>query len=566
LACCAASTRSFFSRAALYPRRLRQLAHSLTTDSASFSRWRTSQHLVTTIFGELDVAHSFLSDGEPAPRGMLSRLRVRRRGPRFILYGVIFVVGTLIWFFFTTSSEYGDGSPARSKLRPSYPPPAKVTAECQSEWAGLRKRATTLGLTDSVIYSQRCIKPQWNPKADRQAVPALKGPFIKNGRIVNLTSCDPLPARPCDTISLEVSPPTHHRKGYANLLFGMSTTYERLETALPNLAHWLSGSGVYLIAIVADGRPKGSPDNDLYRLEALFASHSILLKAIPPHDGTLTIAQNHFTILADLVAAATPQTQWLALVDDDTFFPSLANLAAKLAKHDASRPRWLGALSEDFDAVRRWGYMAYGGAGVFLSLPLARQLVPRIDDCLGEASLGTGDVILRDCVHAHTATKLTLVPGLYQHDIYGDVSGFYESGVQPLSVHHFRSWYRLPVGKMAAVQKACGDCFLQRWRFGGDELFANGFSITRYASGLLGTLDLNRMEGTWSQPGRSYDHSLGPLRRKLGETEKTSYILMDAEWEDGVLRQVYVKKAEWGTEEIDEVVDVVWEAGKRRWT
>ena len=180
--------------------------------------------------------------------------------------------------------------------------------------------------------------------------------------------------------------------------------------------------------------------------------------------------------------------------------------------------------------------------------------------CLDEASLGTGDVILSDCIGKHTTTKLTIVPGLYQHDIYGDISGFYESGVRPLSVHHYRGWYREPLPLMAAVVRLCGDCFLQRWQFGEDTLFANGYSVTQYRKGIE-SIDLNRMETTWSQPGHSFDQSLGPLRPPLGEDEKKSYRLKNAILEEnGSLRQIYVHRGDFAKEEMDEVLELVWEA------
>lgn len=161
-----------------------------------------------------------------------------------------------------------------------------------------------------------------------------------------------------------------------------------------------------------------------------------------------------------------------------------------------------------------------------------------------------------------TATKLTIVPGLYQHDLYGDLAGFYESGVLPLSVHHWRSWYKEPVPKMAAITKLCGDCFLQRWQFGSDTLLSNGFSVTQYHRG-LDKYDLTQMEGTWSHPGREFDFSLGPLRPALGEHDKKSYRLKDAAWgENGELHQIYVYKGDFFKDEMDEVLELVWD-GRR---
>lgn len=418
-----------------------------------------------------------------------------------------------------------------------------------------------MDLTESIVYSRRCIKPVWGSKVDRRPIPKLDGPLITHRATVNLTACARVQLEPCEPLSLHVPNPYPEAK-YPHLLFGISTTYDRLNVSLDTFAHWLSGAGVRLIAIVVDAEPAFGARHDLAALEQVYRDRSIDLQAFPPRNKSLTIAQNHFAVLGRLLEAATPQTRWFGIVDDDTFFPSLYRLDEELKKHNHKRPAWLGALSEDFDSVRLWGYMAYGGAGVFVSVPLARQLVPHMEACLAEATLPTGDGILRDCIHDHTMTKLTIVPGLYQHDLYGDLAGFYESGVLPLSVHHWRTWYKAPVAKMAAVSRLCGDCFLQRWRFGADTLLANGFSVSQYRRG-LDAYDLTQMEGTWSHPGREFDFSLGPLRPAIDEHDKKSYRLKDAVASpDGTLRQIYVYRGDFATEEMDEVLELVWEGGE----
>ncbi len=94
-----------------------------------------------------------------------------------------------------------------------------------------------------------------------------------------------------------------------------------------------------------------------------------------------------------------------------------------------------------------------------------------------------GDGMMRDCVYAHSRAHLTVLEGLYQHDYKHDASGFYESGVRPVSLHHWKSWYHEPIPKMATAANLCGDCFLQRYRFDNNFLVANGYSITQYPEG-----------------------------------------------------------------------------------
>ncbi|KAK3490139.1 hypothetical protein B0T13DRAFT_405494, partial [Neurospora crassa] len=192
-----------------------------------------------------------------------------------------------------------------------------------------------------------------------------------------------------------------------------------------------------------------------------------------------------------------------------------------------------------------------------------------LEQCITTASVQTGDGILRDCIYSHTRTRLTLVEGLNQHDIKGDPSGFFESGIWPvLSLHHWKSWYHAPVAKMARVAKeVCGDCFLMRVRFGTKEesLLSLGYSITQYpglANG-LDDLDLSRVEGTWNEAERKekFAFSYGPIRRRLQvNKEKKSWRLVDVDGKKR-FRQIYVHKAAGPAvgESMDEVIELVWE-------
>ncbi|TPX07043.1 uncharacterized protein E0L32_011031 [Thyridium curvatum] len=456
-------------------------------------------------------------------------------------------------------------TPAESAASPSTSPAPKEPArldlapnQCRPEVELLRDR--TLGLSDTIRYSRKCVEPVLASDTDRDAVTKLNTSLIPaQAASINLTSCtyDELP--PCETISLQVPKP-YPSAQYPHLVFGISTSYERVNDSLPAFAHWLKGSGSKLVAVVVDAEKEGEPAKDLRALEKLYRAQDVELKAVVPRNKTLKVDQNHFAMLADVVEAADNQTRWLGILDDDTFFPSLYTLSEALDRFDHTKSMWLGQLSEDFEAMHSWGFMAFGGAGAFLSMSLANELVPHIPRCLVEARLQTGDCILRDCIYDHTRTKLTLVPGLYQHDFMGDVSGFYEAGLSPLSLHHWKSWYRAPVARMAKAAHFCGACFLQRFQFGSDTLLANGYSITQYAKGLQ-EYDLMRMEQTWQNPGPKFEYYIGPLRDKIDQQDKKSWRLVDSGplASGGGLRQVYVHKGDEELEEPDDVIEMIWE-------
>lgn len=436
--------------------------------------------------------------------------------------------------------------PTAPALRPQLAP-----GQCIPEIEFLRRE--DMELTDSVIYSRRCVKPRFSHDVDRDAVTKLQGPLVTQKTDINLTSCSGVETLPCDELIIPVPYPYPEQK-YAHFVFGVATYYDRMILMLSTFEHWLAGSDALLVAVIVDHQGR-----DLMALEDLFAAHNMRLKTANG-DPQLTIDQNHFVMLRPVVQNISPETKWVGILDDDTFFPSLYALDNAFKVYDHTKELWLGQLSEDFYSVRSWGFMAFGGAGVFLSVPLAQKLEPSMEQCLEEASLPSGDGMLRDCVYYHSKTKLTLVPGLYQQDMRGDLSGFFEAGLRPLSLHHWMSWYNEPVAKIAQVSKICGDCFLQRFQFDDDTLFSNGYSVALYRKGVE-RLNLDWMEATWNQHGPEFDFSVGPLRNALKKDRKRSYTLEDVEWlEDGSLRQVYVYKADWKSGETkDEVFELLWD-------
>jgi hypothetical protein len=449
---------------------------------------------------------------------------------------------------------------------------------CNNNWKYLLSKE--LDLTENFIYTRRCVKPAYG-KVNRDAVASIAQPLIDGTTTLNTkASCTQFAPPPCEPITLEVPPPfPAHANQYGHLAFGIASNYERVQESLPSFAHWLAGTGAQLVAVIADADEEPAKKN-LRALQTLYRDAGVnatiiapkLKESLPRKDQNegdklrvpAAVEQLHFLLIRDILDISSPQTQWLGVLDDDTFFPSLEALHRALREHDHTRPFWLGALADNWISVKSWGFMAFGGAGTFLSMPLAKELEPQLESCVRETTVKTGDGMLRDCVYQRSATKLTLVEGLYQHDFMGDPAGFFESGRRALSLHHWKSWYRAPVVAMAAVAHVCGDCFMQRWRFAKDTMLANGYSITVYREG-VDKVDLSRMEGTFNEADGRFDFVYGPFRPRLGNDQKKSYRLVgvDGGTKKGErLRQAYVyraKRDEEGVEPVDEVVELVWE-------
>ena len=168
-----------------------------------------------------------------------------------------------------------------------------------------------------------------------------------------------------------------------------------------------------------------------------------------------------------------------------------------------------------------------------------------------------------ECIHRHTKTSLTSLPGLHQIDIHGDRSGVFESGRQLLTIHHWKEGYWdekgqgldairygrwFPMEQMSLVTDVCNRCYLQRWQFGQDTILSNSYSISVHPKGALKatkkkTLSLDKMEYTRvtlvkvdDSYNKGWTHYLRPLRPKLKlEEEKMQYYRHGQGWGHALL-------------------------------
>lgn len=348
----------------------------------------------------------------------------------------------------------------------------------------------------------------------------------------------------------------------SDLLFGISTTYKRLtdeETSpLNEWAHWLTdgngksnGAGLVLRLIDATA-------DELREARRKMAKMGMDVKVYPT-DSSIEMAKRYLSLLPILYNdTSRSNRKFLVMCDDDTFYPSMHSLLHKLAQYDSQTDLYIGTLSEDTNNIQRHGSQAFGGAGVFFSIPLAKKIADKFDDCstqekIDESNTGwgpQGDILLRKCIYENTEVTLTMVRELHQLDIMGDPAGFYEAGLAPLSLHHFKGgiWHKAHPFEGAQVVHACGeDCFLQRFQTADDFIISNGFSIAYYPEGI--DFNIHQVEKTFTAAPDDYgwnlDFMLGPQRKNLLWTgRKVAWELMESELQrDGSVTQTYIRKA-----------------------
>lgn len=401
--------------------------------------------------------------------------------------------------------------------------------------------------------------------ANRSPLTVVDEPLFETASWANLAESQTLDIERClPPLELEVSHGSMVPVDASNMIFGLQTTIERLNDTVKHLARWLPHTGARLYAVVIDmrdGKEIPADDNEMQALEKRMRDVGIEASVVHPLDQTDSFAQRYFSIVKVLYNARNDKTQWMICIDDDTFFPSMNDLQNMLKEHDHQKPQYLGNLSEDWWAVDHYGLMAFGGAGVLLSTPMVKVIIEHYDECKQRPRTTAGDVTLMDCIYRFSSTKLTPIPSLHQIDMHGDLSGFYESGREMLSVHHWKggSGSKLEMEKMHLVADICDNCFLQRWQFPHGFVLSNGFSVASYPEGQLtlgglssvaDSVDFGLIEKTWSNDIR-VEHSLAPIRPALDKYQKISYKLIDSVFVNGEdfgepgeksVRQIYVKE------------------------
>ncbi|KAB5582245.1 glycosyltransferase family 31 protein [Coniochaeta sp. 2T2.1] len=372
----------------------------------------------------------------------------------------------------------------------------------------------------------------------------------------------------------------------SDFIFGVSTTYKRFKdpktSSIHEWTYWLTdgkgkSNGGKLILLLLDASEEELMDA-WTRLNATGIDVDVYQS-----DSSMEMAVRYLHLVPTLYNHPDRAgRKWVVTCDDDTFFPSFNALAEKFEEYDHSMPMYIGTLSEDVNNVDRHGAQAFGGGGVFLSVPLAKLIADKYDNCktpekIQEANTGwgpQGDVLLRKCIYEHSDVKLTTLWDLWQLDLYGDPSGFYESGIKPLSLHHYRGggWHIALPWQYTKIAHLCGeDCTFQRFKTKDNYVISNGFSVAHYPQGI--DFNFGQFERTFhpapEDKGWNLDYMFGPQRPSLAGTgRKISWdgqeTIVNA---DGSVSQIYVRKAgdhRWKNpngkpmKELDGVIELVW--------
>lgn len=437
--------------------------------------------------------------------------------------------------------------------------------DCSVNTSYMNELAEAYDLQDGFQYLKRYVQINREPIA-RKSITKLNQELLPTGfKTINSNYPNNYGQETC-LEPLQVSVPQSPFPSTSNLtdfMFGVSTTFKRFNSSktspVDEWTYWLTDS-------------KGTSNGGKLVLLLLDASEAQILEAktvldqrgidvdVYHSDSSMEMAVRYLTLIPTLYNhPERPNKKWLVSCDDDTFFPSVHALVKKFEQYDPEDMLYIGTLSEDVNNVDRHGSQAFGGAGVFLSIPLAEQVTNDYDSCktdqkIVEANSGwgpQGDILLRKCIYENTDVRLSVMRGLYQLDLYGDPSGFYESGIKPISLHHFKGggWHSALPWQYTKIAHICGeDCTLMRFQTSDDFIISTSFSIAQYPQGTK--FNLAQMERTFAaapqDKGWNLDYVFDPQRPSLLKTgRKISWDLQDANVnDDNTVSQIYVRKAD----------------------
>lgn len=393
-----------------------------------------------------------------------------------------------------------------------------------------------------VKYTRREIFAEYTEKEDLPLSSYVDMKLFDDGQPIRLTRNGPTTSRCSEPIVIKV-PPSLALVDASHLDFGIATSMERLLDSMDTFAVWGGHTNCRFFVYLEPGAEKW---------KAVRKAQALGLRLFLFESG-VNYENRYFLLVKLLAEHSRPETKWSCIMDDDTFFLSMPRLVNMLSKYDASIPHFIGSVSENDAQISTFGMIAYGGAGMFFSRPLLDKLGRIWDVC--DAETGHGDGKIAYCVYKFTHAKLEIENGLHQLDIQRDPSGWFEAArSSPVSLHHWKSWFKTDMIAMTAVQESCGtECVLRQWRFADGWILTNGYSVIHHGETVSQEYGAFAMEKTWDDPYESFLRMLGPLRPK--EHDKISFQLADAIVEGGQVRQIYIYRDE---KDGDQVLELVW--------
>ncbi|EOR03649.1 hypothetical protein J056_003106 [Wallemia ichthyophaga EXF-994] len=269
--------------------------------------------------------------------------------------------------------------------------------------------------------------------------PGIKTPIIQPPNNKNILT-KALPSIPVNDIDVYPRLPSlpANAPQLNQIIFAMTTTPSRARDYSQLWSHFIKSDSKCLVLLAPHDAPQQSS------LESFLRNTRGLNCSV--RSSKIDIYEDRMLSLPGEALQFAPTVDWVVVSDDDTTFIDIRLVQRMLSKYDQRQDWILGGASESPRQAHDFGLQAFGGAGIFLSNPIARKIHSQYDNCAENSrDVFGGDGKVSGCAAFVTGKDMNHLvsheKGLHQFDIHGNAEGFFQSGLPFISIHHLiKGW------------------------------------------------------------------------------------------------------------------------------
>lgn len=171
----------------------------------------------------------------------------------------------------------------------------------------------------------------------------------------------------CPLHTVKMFPPRKPPSKYSprSIAFGVTMSADQLPSMLEHWRYWAQKTASFHILLPA------SEANRLREVKDRIKRALGIKAVVESARDTDEPAWLSMLLVQSMERNAAKGKEWFIILTPDTFVVSLDDVLLALEPHNSKQVLYMGSLSESLGQRENWGHMAYGGAGIVLSRPLA---------------------------------------------------------------------------------------------------------------------------------------------------------------------------------------------------
>lgn len=427
-------------------------------------------------------------------------------------------------------------------------------SSCQTDLDAVRR---LIGADLDLPYAKTCIRAKPKAGLDTSATSAVDRPLFGSFESFGtaLASCEDLSCE--DAIVVEYADQWVRRIGHPSpFLVGADTTIEKFDRLLSFMARWLAHTDASVIVRIHG--EVSEDDMACAREEARAAGMRAVLINDPEDPGQVDFTTRNLRIVDAMRVNRKAYHKWFVIIDDDMFSTSLLDIEKAIEPFDPAFPWYIGPVAGSWPPLKISKCMAFGGAGIIISLPVLDLLSDHMDEYSNVGHYN--DVSSKECLNDIASPPLLLshLAGPNQIDTHGNPDRWFKGERKPgLRAQSYEDWHRTSLGYGHLITELCGhDCFLQRYLFQDGSVLINGHSAVNYPRA-LGNVKVAEMENI-SEHG-DYQSSFRKPKSNTYARDRTIWKLeFGIKGENGVIKQFYVQRGLNGEGPAQSVLELEW--------